>query len=307
MNRPGSPARPRPFFPRPRTMPLLPILADWAETLLRWLHLVAATAWLGAFYGFLVLDRALARGDGAAWAVGYEGPYRVTKAAGVPPAVAQDLARFRWPAYATWAAGFLLFLLVYAAEPRLRLLEPGAALPGWAASTLALGSLLLGYLLYEAACRAPFAQGEAGRLAGVLLLLLALAVLHEVLLEARAALLLDGALAGTIMVANIAHAVSPAERRLLAAAREGRQAPPEPRVAERLRHNRVLALPVLLAMLAGHAPPAPPGTASAVFALVLLVSAALVVGSRATAAVDAGAPAPQKERQSRRQAGRPSR
>ena len=284
--------------------PLL-LLADWAESMLRWLHVVAAITWLGSLFYFLVLERGLQRhGGGVAWQVHGGGFYRIEAFGTAPPVVAPELTRFRWPAYAAWLSGFGLLLASYLLQPSLRLVDPAVApLAPALASGLALATLVVGYGLYEALCRSSLlARSDPALVAAVLLLLAAIGWLHAELFAGRAALLLDGAVAGTIMVANIAHIVFPGERRIIAALHAGER--PDPaipeRLARRLRHNEILALPVLFAMLASHHPALHAGGIGALaWAAALLGSAALVTAwhrrTASAAAVDAALPSPQNE------------
>jgi uncharacterized membrane protein len=240
---------------------------DWLRLGLRWLHVIAATVWLGTAFHFTALDRELrcrpgrsSGNAGEAWQVHGGGFYHVRGLApgdaGPPEA---GFTRFYWPAYVTWISGFLLLVALYHAEPTLRLTDAGAAVlsPGWAIG-LSVGSLLVGYSLYEGLCRAPLARDPRLLLVVVFLLLVGFAWLHAQLFGGRAALLHDGALAGTIMVANVAHVMIPGQRRAIAAWRQGRPLDPTwlGRTRERALHNDWLTLPVLLAMLGVHFPEA---------------------------------------------------
>jgi uncharacterized membrane protein len=65
-----------------------------------------------------------------------------------------------------------------------------------------------------------------------------------------------GAMLGTIMVGNVAHAIIPAQRELVRA--KGRNEPPDPvhgrRGRQRSVHNNYFTLPALFAMISGHYP-----------------------------------------------------
>jgi uncharacterized membrane protein len=254
------------------------LLLDWLRLGLRWLHVVAAIVWIGTAFYVTGLDRELRRRQGGeAWQVHGGGFYRIRGVTpGDAPPPASGFTRFYWPAYTTWASGFLLLVALYYAEPTLRLADAGAAVlsPGWAIG-LSIGSLIVGYTLYEALCRTPLAR-DARLLGGaVFLLLVGFAWLHAQLFGGRAALLHDGALAGTIMVANVAHIMIPGQRRAIAAWREGRVLDPvwAERARERALHNDLLILPTVLAMLAAHVPWVDAGGRSW-----LLFAGALLVG-----------------------------
>jgi uncharacterized membrane protein len=268
-------------------MALDALLLDWLRLGLRWLHMVVAIVWLGTTFYVMGLDRELRRrpgrregDDGDAWQVHGGGFYHIREVQpGATSAPAAGFARFYWPAYTTWISGFLLLIALYYAEATLRLTDAGAAIlsPGWAVA-LSIASLVIGYSLYEGLCRTPLARRPGALALACLLLLAAFAWLHARLLDGRAALLLDGALVGTIMVANVAHIMVPGQRRAIAAWAEGRV--PDPallaRARERVAHNEHLALAVVLAMLGGHYPAAyRDGRSWLVFTSFLLVSAAI--------------------------------
>ena len=84
----------------------------------------------------------------------------------------------------------------------------------------------------------------------------ALGLLLTHVFAGRAAYLLLGANLATLMTANIAHAIAPAQKRRLASLRAGQPADPADAkfAATRALHNQYLALPVVFFMLSGHAP-----------------------------------------------------
>ena len=62
------------------------IISEWASLIFRWLHVVAAVAWIGSSFYFIHLDLSLkTRGDlpagvgGEAWQVHGGGFYRIMK------------------------------------------------------------------------------------------------------------------------------------------------------------------------------------------------------------------------------------
>lgn len=86
-------------------------LLDWANLLLRWLHVVAAIAWIGSSFYFVFLDSSLTppvderlRRDGATgelWAVHGGGFYHPVKYAVAPPRLPERLHWFYWESYTT--------------------------------------------------------------------------------------------------------------------------------------------------------------------------------------------------------------
>ncbi|WP_247412805.1 urate hydroxylase PuuD, partial [Bradyrhizobium sp. 23] len=106
------------------------IISEWASLLLRWLHVVAAIAWIGSSFYFIALDLSL-RPDsklpegvqGEAWQVHGGGFYRIMKYLVAPAQMPDELTWFKWEAYTTWLSGFALMVVVYYLEADLFLVD----------------------------------------------------------------------------------------------------------------------------------------------------------------------------------------
>jgi uncharacterized membrane protein len=238
----------------------------WGNLLFRWLHVVAAIAWIGSSFYFIALDHHLtppaderdaARGvGGEAWEIHGGGFYRVEKFTVAPHALPEPLYWFKWEAYTTWLSGFALFVVVYFVHPQTYLVDPSVAkLSSWAAIVLAVGGLALAWLVYDIACRA-FGTNE--RLIAIVVAVGVVLAAYgtSLLFQARAAYLEVGAMLGTIMVANVFFVIIPAHWELVRAKQAGRE--PDPRWnlrgKQRSVHNNYFTLPVLFAMLSNHFP-----------------------------------------------------
>ncbi|HPW30375.1 MAG TPA: urate hydroxylase PuuD, partial [Rhodoferax sp.] len=98
-------------------------LLDWANLLLRWVHVITAIAWIGSSFYFVFLDSSLTppidedlkrQGvSGELWAVHGGGFYHPVKFAGAPPQLPAHLHWFYWESYSTWLSGFSLFTVSY--------------------------------------------------------------------------------------------------------------------------------------------------------------------------------------------------
>jgi uncharacterized membrane protein len=236
---------------------------DWGDLAFRWLHVVAAIAWIGASFYFIALDNHLRppeeerdreRGvGGEAWEVHGGGFYRVEKFAVAPRTLPSPLHWFKWEAYTTWLSGFALFIVVYYVHASTFLVDRSVAdIPNWAAILISIGGLALAWIVYDSLCRVVRDDR-----------LLALLVFAFVCLAAwgagrlfapRAAYLQVGAMIGTVMVANVFFVIIPAHWELIRAKEAGRE--PDPRWnmrgKQRSVHNNYLTLPVLVAMLSNH-------------------------------------------------------
>jgi uncharacterized membrane protein len=236
-------------------------LLDAAAFLLRWFHVVAAMAWIGESFYFVMLDRALKPpregGEGIQgdlWSVHGGGFYHKRKFLLAPPGMPADLHWSMWKSYTTWITGFALLSVMYLASPQIYMIDPNIA--AWTqtqAVGLALGFLALAWLGYDLLCRAV---GFRDRLLVVLVAgwIIALSFLATELFSGRAAYLLVGAALGTIMSANVFVVIIPGQRRMVAALLRGEtpDALPGKRGKQRSVHNTFFTLPVVFAMLSVH-------------------------------------------------------
>jgi uncharacterized membrane protein len=239
---------------------LEPYLLEWLNLLVRWAHVIVGIAWIGASFYFIWLDNRLQDSSdpklaGELWAIHGGGFYNARKFKLAPERLPGTLHWFKWEAYWTWITGFALLVLMFYANAELYLIDPAVMpLSKPAAIGIGLGCLVLGLIVYEAVCRSPLGRTEA-LLGATLLILLALAAwgLAQVF-SGRGAFIHYGAILGTIMAANVAHAIIPGQRRMVEAMRAGRE--PDPRDGlvgkQRSVHNTYFTLPVVFTMIAGH-------------------------------------------------------
>jgi uncharacterized membrane protein len=237
---------------------------SWGNLLFRWLHVIAAMAWIGASFYFIALDNHLEppkdpndarRGiGGEAWEVHGGGFYRVEKFRVAPERLPEPLHWFKWEAYTTWLSGFALFIVVYYSHASSYLVDPSVAdLRAWQAIAISVAGLVVAWLVYDGLCRA-FPDDEGVLAALVLAGICAAAWGAYHLLAARAAYLQVGAMLGTIMVGNVFFVIIPAHWKLVRAKEAGREPDPRWNRAGKTRsvHNNYLTLPVVFAMLSNH-------------------------------------------------------
>ena len=236
----------------------------WGNLLLRWLHVIAAMAWIGASFYFIALDNHLEppkdprdaeRGvGGEAWEVHGGGFYRVEKFRLVPGRLPEPLYWFKWEAYTTWLSGFALFIVVYYSHATAFLIDPAVAdLTAWEAIGLSVGGIVLAWLVYDGLCRA-FERDEALLAILVFAFICASAWASWNLFAPRAAYLQVGAMIGTMMVGNVFFVIIPAHWELIRAKEAGREPDPRWNIRAKTRsvHNNYLTLPVVFAMLSNH-------------------------------------------------------
>src|SRR6201987_6451447 len=240
------------------------ILSEWLSLILRWLHVVAAIAWIGSSFYFIHLDLSLkARGglpegvQGEAWQVHGGGFYRIMKYLVAPAQLPGELTWFKWEAYTTWLSGFALMVVVYYLDADLFLVDKSILdLTPAQAGSFSFCSLALAWLLYEIACRTGLAQRELGFAIGGYLFLVALTYAFTHVLSGRGAFNQIGAIVGTIMVANVFVVIIPNQKKVIAALLAGKKPDPELGAQGKLRsvHNNYLTLPVSVLMISNHYP-----------------------------------------------------
>ena len=245
--------------------PLLAYAGDWLHLIVRWLHVTAAIAWIGASFYFIALDLSLrppARPGaadegvgGEAWEIHGGGFYRVEKYRLAPRTLPAPLAWFKWEAYTTWLSGFVLLVLLYYVDPTQYLMDPmRPRFQGWELVVASLAILAFGWLAYDLLCR--WIADERRLAIAIVVLIVAVAALSGYLFSPRGAFIQVGATLGTWMAANVFRVIIPGQRDLVAATAAGREpdAGPGIRGKQRSVHNNYLTLPVLFAMISQHFP-----------------------------------------------------
>ena len=247
-------------------------LLDWANLLLRWLHVIVAIAWIGSSFYFVFLDSNLlaptaddlkAKGvDGAMWAVHGGGFYNPQKYLVAPKGgIDSKLHWFYWESYSTWLSGFALFAVLYLWNASAFLVDRQVL--DWspvAAGFTAVGFLVAFWFIYDAICRVFGFRPHGERIvAALLIVVVAFASwLACHLFAGRAAFLIVGAMLATAMSANVFFWIIPGQRKVVAAMTSGQPydagalAIHGQRGKQRSVHNTYFTLPVLIAMLSNH-------------------------------------------------------
>jgi uncharacterized membrane protein len=253
-------------------------LSEWANLLTRWIHVFSAILWVGSTYYFTWLDGQMrkleARTDGkggAVWMVHSGGFYTVVKqkTLGVPPG---EVHWFRYEALATFLSGFVLLNIVYyhgglMVDPIDPMVTPLVA------GLIGVGTLIAGWVVYDALVRTPLVRNEPVFAAIGFILTIVTAVVLSHYLSTRAAYIHIGAVFGTIMFTNVWMRILPPQRRMIAAAAKGERF--DDRLAagakQRSKHNTFLAIPTTFIMISNHFPTATYGNHYAVAVLGALI------------------------------------
>jgi uncharacterized membrane protein len=245
-------------------MILDPTLSEWLNLVLRWIHVFAGIMWVGTTYYFTWLDARLTEEEKAAlntgtqaqvWMV-HSGGFYVVERRKTPDLVSRTLHWFRWEAGTTWLSGFALLVLIYylgggaLIDPDVRPLTLGVAV------AMGIGIIFACGFIYDMMMLSPLGRNEklfAG-IAYVLIVVVAFGLTR--VFSARAAYIHLGAIFGTIMAANVWMHILPAQKRMIAALKDGRK--PDERLSAqaklRSKQNTFMAVPVVFIMISNHFP-----------------------------------------------------
>lgn len=254
----GRPAR------RCKGMNLDPTISEWLNLIFRWVHVFAGIMWVGTTYYFTWLDarlteeeKAIANTGNAAqiWMVHSGGFYLVEKRK-VPDELSRKLHWFRWEAGTTWLSGFALLVLVYyigggaLVDPDVYDMNVGTAV------ALGIGVIVGGGLVYDLMMLSPLGRNEKAFAVVSYLLVVGVSYGLTRFLSGRAAYIHVGAMFGTIMAANVWMHILPAQKKMIAAIREGRK--PDDALSGqaklRSKQNTFMAVPVVFIMISSHFP-----------------------------------------------------
>ncbi|MDP2816962.1 MAG: urate hydroxylase PuuD [Polaromonas sp.] len=242
-------------------------LLDWANLLLRWVHVITAIAWIGSSFYFVFLDSSLTppvdddlkkQGvSGELWAVHGGGFYHPVKFAVKPPELPKHLHWFYWESYSTWLSGFALFTVSYLWNASTYLIDK--SLMNWspgAAIGVALSFFVVFWMLYDGICQIFGKRKNGDAIVGALVLVLVCVAswLACHWFAGRAAFLLVGGMIATAMSANVFFWIIPGQRKVIASIKAGQPVDPVhgQRGKQRSVHNTYFTLPVLFAMLSNH-------------------------------------------------------
>ncbi|HEV7890968.1 MAG TPA: urate hydroxylase PuuD [Pyrinomonadaceae bacterium] len=241
-------------------MRLPPEVSEWLNLLARWFHVFAAILWVGSTYYFTWLDGRFQEeereGEGSGedgpevWMVHSGGFYVVRKRK--KPSL-RRLHWFRWEAAATWLSGmFLLTLLYYHGG---LMVDTGVRDIGvWTAAAFGVGMLIAAWVIYDLLVQSPLGRNEKAFAVVAYVLVVGAAYLSAHVLSARAAFIHVGASFGTIMFLNVWMRILPAQRRMIAAVKDGRDPDPTEGARAKLRskHNTFMVVPVVFTMISNH-------------------------------------------------------
>jgi uncharacterized membrane protein len=254
--------------------------SEWANLILRWVHVFAGILWVGTTYYFTWLDgrfaemeKAQPEGGEAArvWMV-HSGGFYVVEKQNTPALLPGKLHWFRYEALLTFLSGWMLLVIVYYMGGAL--VDPDVArITTWQGVAIGIGAIFAGWEVYDRLWMSPLARNETvGTVISYALIVAAAYGLSRVF-SGRAAYIHVGAILGTLMTLNVWMRILPAQRKMVAALAAGQ--PPDlalgARAKQRSKHNTFMVVPVVFTMISNHFPTASYGSAYAWQTLAVLV------------------------------------
>ena len=255
------------------------LLKEWANLLVRWVHVLAGVMWIGQTYLFNWMERVLEAPpdpkakpniSGELWMVHGGGFYLVEKQKW-PELMPRTLHWFKWEAGMTWISGMLLLGVVYwCGAPLLDYASPLSRTQG---VLISMGVLVGGWLGYNAIWRSPLGKNDVLGAAVSWVCVVALAQALSHVFSNRAAYLHVGAMFGTIMVANVWLIIIPNQKKIMRLTETG--GAPQPELSKQAgrcsKHNTYMSVPLIFTMISNHFPAATYGRAEGPWILGALV------------------------------------
>lgn len=234
-----------------------PSTREWANLLVRWVHVFAAIMWVGSTYYFTWLDGRLTEEEREAgggepaqvWMV-HSGGFYVVEKQKIPGT--RKLHWFKWEAAMTWLSGMTLLVLVYYLSSGM--VDMDSNISHWTAVGIGVGVIVVSWFVYDLMVQSPLGSSELlfATVSYILIVAVSYGLTH--VMSGRAAYIHMGAMMGTLMAANVWMRILPAQRRMIAAVKEGRQPDQELAARAKLRskHNTFMVVPVVFTMISNH-------------------------------------------------------
>ncbi len=213
------------------------------SVLSRWLHVAAGIIWIGHLYFYNFVN--------AQFSATLDGD---TKKKVVPELMPRALYWFRWGAAYTWITGLLLLALVYYHGG---IMFEADNLDGWGVPVYVMVAVaLFSFGVYDQLVKSPL--GKNLKVLGAVSFIFVAVVVYLMVswgkFSFRAYNIHLGVMFGTIMAANVWMRIWPAQKKIIAAVKEG-TAPDAGLVAMsggRSRHNTYMSVPLIWTMINAH-------------------------------------------------------
>ena len=241
-------------------------LSELLDVIFRWAHLIAGIMWVGNSMLFNWIDRNLEKtaelgklSQGKIFMLHSGAFYELEKKLLAPGEMPKLVHWFKWQNFTTWATGISLLVTVYYFHGAAFLVDPSVHDVGpEIAICLSVGSLLTGWLIYDALWRTVGISHP--RVASALCVIFLFGSIYgfSLVFSGRAAYIETGVLIGTIMTGNVWFVIVPSQKLLVEATISGKDQDPRLSLQAKARslHNNYLTFPLLFIMISNHVPAA---------------------------------------------------
>ena len=242
---------------------LYPLILDWLDLIVRWIHIIVGIAWIGTSFYFNWLDTRLDREidnkdiDGELWSVHSGGFYHINKLKGPPKKFPKELHWFKWEAYTTWISGFALLIIIYYLNAESIMIDKNVNdIKPFTAIIISLSFLAASWLIYDFLCKSNLINNTILFSTICLIIAIIISYLLTKIYGSRAAYIHVGASLGTIMAANVFRVIIPSQKNMVDAALANKEPDLQKGLSAKTRsiHNNYLTLPVLFIMISSHFP-----------------------------------------------------
>ena len=240
-----------------------PLLFDWLNLIVRWIHVIVGIAWIGTSFYFNWLDSRLDRDidkeniEGELWSVHSGGFYNIHKLKEPPKKFPKELHWFKWEAYTTWISGFVLLIIVYYLNAEGLMIDKNVNdITPFTAIIISIIFLISSWFLYDLLCKSKLINQTA--LFTTICFIISVIVCYFLtkIYGSRAAYIHVGASLGTIMALNVFRVIIPSQKNMVNAALSNQK--PDMSMANSAKtrsiHNNYMTLPVLFIMISAHYP-----------------------------------------------------
>ena len=240
-----------------------PLLFDWLDLIVRWIHVIVGIAWIGTSFYFNWLDSRLDKDidkeniEGELWSVHSGGFYNIHKLKEPPKKFPKELHWFKWEAYTTWISGFVLLIIVYYLNAEGLMIDKNVNdITPLTAVIISIIFLISSWFLYDLLCKSKLLNQTA--LFTTICFIISVIVCYFLtkIYGSRAAYIHVGASLGTIMALNVFRVIIPSQKNMVNAALSNQK--PDMSMANSAKtrsiHNNYMTLPVLFIMISAHYP-----------------------------------------------------
>ena len=240
-----------------------PLLFDWLDLIVRWIHVIVGIAWIGTSFYFNWLDSRLDKDidkeniEGELWSVHSGGFYNIYKLKEPPNKFPKELHWFKWEAYTTWISGFVLLIIVYYLNAEGLMIDKNVNdITPFTAIIISIIFLISSWFLYDLLCKSKLLNQTA--LFTTICFIISVIVCYFLtkIYGSRAAYIHVGASLGTIMALNVFRVIIPSQKNMVNAALSNQK--PDMSMANSAKtrsiHNNYMTLPVLFIMISAHYP-----------------------------------------------------